>query len=168
MNPSRTDDTPDARCVVRRAVLASWLTALLVAIGACAKAPPPAATVAGHAERPADNAVQREMRLLDAAMRDSVTAIGAGDVRGLPARLHAVHEAAEETDVALEHGAYKLPRNADRLAEFVELDEAFHRELTVMATAASQNDLATTALQLGALMNRCQGCHVLFRAEARP
>lgn len=126
--------------------------------GAWAKAPP---------RKPA-NAVQREMRLLEAAMRDSVTAIAAGDVRSLPARLHAVHLASGDTEAALKSGAYKLPREGADVAAFVALDQAFHEQMIEMVKAAATNDVPTTAARFGDLMNRCQGCHAQFRARPSP
>ena len=70
--------------------------------------PPPAGT----------NPVQHEMRLLHEAMRDAVTAIANGDVKKIPESLHKVHAAKEHTGAALGSGAYKPPKNGDKLARF--------------------------------------------------
>jgi len=111
------------------------------------------------------NPVQREMRLLRDAMRASVDAIAAGDVRHLPKQLHAVHMAADDTTSALESGEYKPPFAGDRLEAFLALDEEFHRHLIKMAKAAKRNDVAATAEHFGALMNRCHGCHSQFGVQ---
>lgn len=113
------------------------------------------------------NAVQREMRLLEVAMQAAVVAIGRGDVRGLPRKLHAAHVGGGDTKKALRDGSYKLPRAPDQVDAFIALDKQFHAELIKMAKAARKNDVATTARQLGVLMNRCGGCHDAFRGPVR-
>lgn len=111
------------------------------------------------------NAVQNEMRLLHEAMQGSVTAIANDDLGAIPEALHRVHQARGMTEAALENGSYRPPRNADRLDAFVALDEAFHSELERLVGAASANDSAATATQLGAVMSQCNGCHSQFRPE---
>ena len=109
------------------------------------------------------NPVQLEMRLLRDAMRSAVDSIAAGEVRGLPEQLHAVHVAAGDTRSALEKGEYVLPSGADQVDAFLALDEAFHRALIKMVKAAKKNDVAATAEHFGVLMNGCEGCHVRYR-----
>ena len=116
------------------------------------------------APTPAGNAVQNEMRLLNEAMRDTVTAIGTGDLKTIPHRLHEVHGARELTEKAIASGAYKLPRNGDQLATFKALDESFHAELEKLFKAASANDAAATSAAFGSVMGQCDSCHTQFRA----
>jgi DNA-binding GntR family transcriptional regulator len=111
------------------------------------------------------NPVQLEMRLLRDAMRSAVDSIAAGEVRGLPEQLHAVHVAAGDTRSALEKREYVLPSGADQIDAFLALDEAFHRALIKMVKAAKKNDVAATAEQFGVLMNRCEGCHARYRGQ---
>jgi cytochrome c556 len=124
-----------------------------------------AAAVAGPEARggPPPNAVQKEMRLLEAAMQESVAAIAKGDVRLRPKLLHAVHTAGGDTSAALKSGAYKLPQRPNDVTGFLALDEAFHKEMITMVKAARKNDVATTATQFGKLMARCHGCHATYR-----
>lgn len=112
---------------------------------------------------PGVNAVQNEMRLLVEAMRTSVTAIGFGTLDAIPESLHTVHRARELTEKAVESGEYKLPKNADKLATFKELDEQFHGELEKLVTAATAKDAAKAGAQLGVMMSKCSGCHEQFR-----
>lgn len=122
-----------------------------------------------HAEPPpAENAVQNEMRLLHAAMLESVTAIANDDLGAIPPALHRVHEARAATEAALESGRYRPPRDADHVEDFVRLDEAFHAELERLVLAARANDSERTAQQLGAVLSRCSGCHSRFRPEVAP
>ena len=125
-----------------------------------AKTKPKPAAVADKA--PA-NAVQKEMRMLEKAMQQSVSAIAAGDVRGLPKLLHGVHMAGGDTNAALKSGKYKLPKNSKDIDAFAALDAVFHKEMIVMVKAAKKNDVATTATQFGVLMNKCQACHQTYR-----
>lgn len=123
---------------------------LVVALGCRSKTEPP-------------NAVQNEMQLLHEAMRDSVTAIANNDLASIPKSLHRVHEAREGTEHALATGAYVLHRNASRHEDFERLDQAFHAELEKLEEAATINDSAKTATQLGAVLAQCNGCHADFR-----
>lgn len=109
------------------------------------------------------NAVQNEMRLLNTAMRDAVTAIAMDDLASIPGSLHRVHMAREVTDKAVASGAYKLPKNPDRVAEFRALDEAFHADLEKLLAASRAKDAKATAAQVGVVLGKCSGCHAEFR-----
>jgi hypothetical protein len=149
---------------MRRLLVALTLTASLVDSGCTRRADERAsASVGADAAPPGTNAVQAEMRLLHEAMRDSVTAIAFGRPAEIPERLHPVHAARERTEAALESGAYRLPKNADRLDAFRALDESFHDQLEKLVATAGSNDVEATASQLGVLIGTCNGCHVQFR-----
>jgi cytochrome c556 len=109
------------------------------------------------------NAMQSEMRLLNEAMRDAVTAIGYDRLDTIAPSLHAVHEAKARTEEALESGAYKLPKHADRLEDFKAQDEAFHGELVKLLGAAKAKDRAGTTRQLGVVLDGCTSCHEKYR-----
>jgi cytochrome c556 len=109
------------------------------------------------------NPVQQEMRLLTAALAGAVRAIGAGDVRHIEHDLHRVHAAKEKTEAAIHEGKYRPPKNAERMDEFHQRDEAFHRELSLLVEASRQNDVARASEQLGAVLRGCPGCHSVFR-----
>lgn len=135
---------------------------ILVAAGVSLAAAVAIAAPESPTDKPA-NAVQKEMRLLEAAMQESVAAIAKGDVRALPKRLHAVHMAGGDTSKALKDGTYKLPQHPHDVDAFLALDKAFHTEMIKMVKAARKNDVATTSAQLGKLMTRCHGCHATYR-----
>ncbi|HEY6036633.1 MAG TPA: cytochrome c [Kofleriaceae bacterium] len=155
----------------RRSLLA---VALLAGCrGDCPTCPPPPPAAASELP-PASpdrvpagiNAVQNEMRLLHAALRDAVSALALGTLSTIPERLHAVHRARELTEHAVESGAYTLAKNPDQRATFEALDASFHGELEKLEAAASANDPVATGAALGAVMGRCEGCHTLFRAAS--
>ncbi|MEO8900569.1 MAG: cytochrome c [Polyangiaceae bacterium] len=145
----------------------SFLTLVSAAGGGCktrAEQTAPLAATASPDRVPAGvTVVQNEMRLLQEALRNSVTAIAMGTLETVPESLHSVHRARELTERAVESGAYKLPKNGDRLAEFEELDGSFHVELEKLASAAQSKNSQATATQLGVVLSKCDGCHSQYR-----
>lgn len=117
------------------------------------------------AANPSDpsNPVQREMQLLVAALATGPASFAAGDLVPLHHQLHSVHAAREKTDEALEHGAYRLPKNADKLERFRQLDEQFHAVLEQLAEHAAKNELGPAAAAYGQVLGACNGCHSEFR-----
>jgi hypothetical protein len=144
------------------------LTSLSLAAGACKnanpeRAAPAAVTASPERVPPGVTAVQNEMRLLLEAMRNTVTAIAMGTLETIPGSLQSVHHARELTEKAVESGEYKLPKNGDKLAEFKELDEAFHGELEKLVAAAQSKNAQATATHLGVVLSKCDGCHTEYR-----
>lgn len=148
-------------------------TALGVAAGCAPGAPPRAAGLehdhhaqhVGHgAPPPADgaNPVQGEMRVLTEALATAPASFGAGDIRPLEHRLHAVHAAKEKTVAAIANGSYRPPRNAGDLARFEQLDREFHATLEALAEHAANNELAPAARAYGQVLAACNGCHSEF------
>lgn len=125
--------------------------------------PADTASASSEASSPRPNAVQREMRLLHEALRDSVTAIANGTVESIPERLEAVDVARQSTEQAVETGQYRLPKNAENLKMFEELDDRFHADLESLAVKARARDPVATSTQLGVVLSRCGGCHTQFR-----
>jgi cytochrome c556 len=120
---------------------------------------------AASSNRPesASNQVQDEMRLLVSALETAVRGIAAGDVRPVEQALHRVHAAKEMTEAAIERGSYRLPKNADRVGRFRELDETFHQKLEDLAVASRANDVSRAARAVGDVLGACHGCHTEFR-----
>lgn len=110
------------------------------------------------------NPVQAEMRLLNEATRDWVTAIAQNDLASIPPAISRVHAARLVTEEALKRGAYAPPKGgAAALAAFVRQDEAFHDELVTLLQAAKANDLPAATRQLGVVLEGCTSCHMTFR-----
>lgn len=122
-------------------------------------APEPAASALG----PPQNPVQAEMRALNAATRDWVTAIAQNDLGSIPGGIHRVHEARLVTEKALEKGEYRPPKPGSELASFKQKDEAFHGELVKLLQAAKANDLPGATKQLGVVLEGCTSCHLEYR-----
>jgi len=110
------------------------------------------------------NPVQAEMRLLNEATRDWVTAIAQNDLASIPPAISRVHAARLVTEEALKRGAYVPPKGgAAALAAFVRQDEAFHEELVALLQAAKANDLPAATRQMGVVLEGCTSCHMTFR-----
>lgn len=109
------------------------------------------------------NPVQAEMRLLERALATAPASFAAGDIRPFEHQLHAVHAAKEKTEEAIHHGAYRLPKNADEVERFTELDREFHAALEELAEHAAKNELAPAASAYGDVLAACNGCHSEFR-----
>lgn len=111
----------------------------------------------------ATNPVQAEMRLLDRALATAPASFAAADLRSFEHQLHAVHAAKERTEEAIHHGTYRLPKNADKLDRFTQLDREFHAALEKLAHHAANNELAPAATAYGNVLAACNGCHSEFR-----
>jgi hypothetical protein len=110
------------------------------------------------------NPVQAEMRLLNEATRDWVTAIAQNDLASIPPGISRVHAARLVTEAALTAGTYAPPKGgAAALAAFVRQDEAFHDELVTLLRAATANALPAATRQLGVVLEGCTSCHMTFR-----
>lgn len=109
------------------------------------------------------NPVQAEMRLLERALATGPASFAAGELRPFEHQLHAVHAAKENTDEALRRGTYRLPKNADKLERFTQLDREFHEALENLAEHASKNELTPAATAYGNVLAGCNGCHSEFR-----
>lgn len=112
---------------------------------------------------PPANPVQAEMRLLNEAMRDAVTAIAYNDLASIPKAIHGVHLAREVTAKALADGAYRPPKRASEVAAFEREDEAFHDELVKLVKASRAGDLPAATHQLGVVLDGCTACHTKYR-----
>lgn len=111
----------------------------------------------------AKNPVQVEMRTLERALATAPASFAAADIRPFEHQLHAVHAAKEKTEEAFHHGTYRLPKNADKLDRFRQLDKEFHAALEKLAEHASKNELAPAATAYGNVLSACNGCHSEFR-----
>ena len=105
------------------------------------------------------NPVQAEMRLLNEATRDWVTAIAQNDLASIPPGISRVHAARLVTEKALTAGTYAPPKGgAAALPAFVRQDDAFHDELVTLLQAAKANDFARRDPAAGC---RAPGVHEL-------
>lgn len=109
------------------------------------------------------NVLQHEMRLLNTAMRNTLTLIANDQLEGIPAQIKKVHPARQLTVKAIEKGAYTPPKNGDDMQGFKRADDAFHQDLKGLLEAAKQDDLEAATDHYGKLVDGCTSCHTKFR-----
>lgn len=109
------------------------------------------------------NALIEEMLLLDTAFREIVSAVAVSDGGRVLKALEPMHGAMEKTHEGVHHGAVHIPKNADRVREFVNMDKLFHKDLESLATAAKKNDGKAMLTLSKKLMDGCVSCHQQFR-----
>lgn len=112
---------------------------------------------------PAEMAVKHEMRLLDGAFKNLLDAILLDKPETIEAPFHEVHSAKMETGKALRAGKVKLPKNGDKLDEFVQMDEAFHDKLRKLLVAAGRKDRKGIKASAHEILDGCVQCHNRFR-----
>lgn len=110
-----------------------------------------------------DNPVKHEMRLLDAAFKNLLDSLLLDTPEAIEPPFHEVHRAKMETEKALHAGKVVLPKNGDKLEEFVEMDEAFHGKLKKLLGAARKNDRKGIQQSAHEILDGCVQCHTKFR-----
>ncbi|MBE9536422.1 MAG: cytochrome c [Proteobacteria bacterium] len=119
--------------------------------------------LAAEGSQPGDNAVQVEMRLLDKAFKNAVDGLLLNMPEIIEGPFHKVHKAKMNTEKAIKKGAIKLPKNSDKLNEFVELDEAFHEKLVGLLKASRKKDMNAVKNSIHEIMDGCVQCHNKFK-----
>lgn len=112
---------------------------------------------------PADSPVKAEMRLLNDAFKNLLDSLLLNNPKAIEEPFHEVHKAKANTEKALEKGEIKLPKNGDKMKQFVELDEQFHKKLEVLIEASRKADMKKVQAVTHKLLDGCVGCHTKFR-----
>lgn len=110
-----------------------------------------------------DNPVKVEMRLLDKAFKNLIDSLILNNPKAIEEPFHEVHMAKANTEKALEKGEIKLPKNGDKMKEFVEMDEEFHKKLVVVIMASRKGDMKAVQDATHKLLDGCVQCHSKFR-----
>ncbi|MFA6056492.1 MAG: hypothetical protein WC769_14090 [Thermodesulfovibrionales bacterium] len=109
------------------------------------------------------NPLIEEMIILDNVFREVVSAVAIGDGERVHKSLHAMHGTMEKTHEGVHEGKVKIPKNADRQTEFVDMDKEFHLNLERLAEAGQKNDQAKMLSLTRTLLEGCVNCHRDFR-----
>jgi cytochrome c556 len=112
-----------------------------------------------------DNPLIDEMVKLDAAFRDVVSGVSLGDGARVHQALEAMHGTMEKTHEGVRHGMVKIPKNAARVQEFVDLDKKFHARLETLSEVAHKNDQRAMLKLTKELLDNCVQCHRKFRNQ---
>lgn len=122
---------------------------------------------AGHDDRHNDgesgNPLVEEMLILDTVFRDVVSGVSLGDGEAVHGALESMHGTMERTHRGVHAGQVRIPRNADRLEEFVQMDKAFHEKLELLAHAAHEGDQSMMLNLTQTLLDGCVQCHSIYR-----
>ena len=126
------------------------------------------AVVAVHAEEAknapaADNPVKVEMRLLNDAFKNLLDSLILNNPGAIEEPFHEVHRAKANTEKALEKGEIKLPKNSNKMKEFIHMDEQFHGNLEALIEASRKGDMKAVQDVTHKLLNGCVQCHNKFR-----
>lgn len=117
----------------------------------------------GAAKTAGPNSLISEMRILDGVFREVVSAVALGDGAAVHKALEAMHGTMEKTHEGVHSGAVRIPKNADRLEEFVKMDKGFHSDLEKLAHAAHMNNSKSMLDLTRKLLDGCVNCHQTFR-----
>lgn len=109
------------------------------------------------------NPLVREMIHLDKAFREIVSAVAVGDGERVHAAIETMHGMKEETQEGVHKGEVHLRKNADRVEEFVALDNEFHHGLERLAHSAERGDQDEMLAATKNLLDGCVSCHRTFR-----
>ncbi|MCX5717466.1 MAG: hypothetical protein NTW44_03980 [Nitrospirae bacterium] len=110
-------------------------------------------------ETPYDSPVRVEMRLLDPAFKNLLDSLILNKPEAIKAPFIAVHKALGNTDAALKKGEVKVPRNNDKMKEFKEMDEKFHKLLEQVIAASNKRDMKKVQAITHKIIDGCVQCH---------
>ena len=108
------------------------------------------------------NPLVEEMIILDNAFREVVSAVAMGDGERVYKALHAMHGTMEKTHAGVREGKVKIPKNADRETEFVQMDIEFHEDIEGLAEAGKRKDQQKMLALTKKLLDGCVNCHREF------
>jgi cytochrome c556 len=120
-----------------------------------------ATSPSGHS----DNPLIDEMVKLDTAFHDVVSGVSLGDGARVHQALEAIHGTMEKTHEGMRLGMVKVPKNAARVKEFVDLDKKFHARLETLSAVAHKNDQQAMLKLTKELLDNCVQCHRTFRNQ---
>lgn len=110
-----------------------------------------------------DNPLIEEMEKLDEVFRAVVSGVALGDGERVHAALESMHGAMEKTHEGVNAGKVTIPKNPQRVKEFVKMDKDFHVKLETLAHAAHKNDQKNMLILTKQLLDGCVSCHQMFR-----
>ena len=110
------------------------------------------------------NLVREEMAALDSAYKTIIDALVLGDMQLINPELGKAQDARERLKEAVKTG-YKilLPKNQNRIADFVNLDNQFHVDLAELSSAAQTGQKKVVKNLAHKLLDSCVACHERFR-----
>ena len=112
---------------------------------------------------PVENLLKTEMRLLDSAFKNLIDSLIFNNPKSIEEPFEEVRKAKENTEAALEKGLIKLPKNNNKIKEFIKMDEEFHHNMEGLIEASRKGDMKKVQDITHRLLNDCVQCHNRFR-----
>ena len=112
---------------------------------------------------PVENPLKTEMRLLDSAFKNLIDSLIFNNPKTIQEPFEEVHKAKKNTEAALEKGLIKLPKNNDKIKDFVKMDEEFHHNMEGLIEASGKGNMKKVQDITHRLLNGCVQCHNRFR-----
>ena len=116
-----------------------------------------------HLQKKGGNPLIEEMMTLDRVFRDVVSAVSLRDNEQVQKVLESMHGTMEKTHAGVHAGSVVIPKNAERVEEFVKMDRQFHEKLESLASAARRNNQREVLRITKQLLDGCVRCHETFR-----
>lgn len=111
----------------------------------------------------ADNPIKAEMRLLNNAFNNLINSLILNNPKAVEEPFHEVHRAKANTEKALERGDVRLPKNNDKIKQFIKMDKEFHENMEILIEASQKGNTEKMQEITHKLLNGCIGCHNKFR-----
>lgn len=109
------------------------------------------------------NPLVEEMQQLDSSFKEIVSAVIAGNGARVHKAIEAMHGRMERTQEAVHSGEVKIPKNPERVREFIALDKEFHSNLEKLAHSAEAENRPKMLIYTKKLIDGCVRCHNTFK-----
>lgn len=119
--------------------------------------------VSAQEAAPVENPLKTEMKLLDSAFKNLIDSLIFNSPKTIEEPFEEVHKAKEKTEAALKKGLIKLPKNNNKIKEFIKMDEEFHHNMEGLIEASRKGDMKKVQDITHRLLNDCVQCHNRFR-----
>lgn len=110
-----------------------------------------------------NNAIKAEMILLDKAFKNAIDGLILNKPEIIEHPFHEVHAAKMATEKAIKKGDVRLPKNGDKMEEFIQMDEVFHDKLRTLLRATRKKDMGEVKNAINDIMDGCVECHNKYR-----
>ena len=110
------------------------------------------------------NVLRREMLALEEAFEIIIDAVIFENMELIKPQIPPFHEARKKFEEAISAGQkIELPKNKDKLKEFIKLDNKFQKKLEALEEAAEKVQKEVVKDQIHKLFDACVVCHERFR-----
>jgi len=113
--------------------------------------------------------LKQEMLACEETFEAIINALIFDNMEVIGATIPSLQKAREKVEKAIRAGEkITLAKNQDQFAEFMKLDDRFHKELNVLLEAAENGHKKVAEEQTHKLLDSCVACHQKFRKRPSP